>query len=278
MRNNRRQTPLLLAAGQGNTHVIELLINKGAEVSAADEDGDTSLHLALVRQEVYAERDDSPLIQQVGHNLANSQYPPPPPIQEVGHNSPNSQYPPSPPPPPPPPHTRGGSHLTQLPIPPPYNRWVTTHLTLNSWWVIDYPTPTTGRSQLPHSQVPTHPPYNRRVTACPTPNPSDKTGRSILSSHFVKVLHITMSSPGNKQFLECPYIFHSTIIPCMKVLHITMSSPGNKPLLECPYIFHSTIIPCIYIYREHTEKSCFSQQFSILVVQMPQDQCVCFHT
>lgn len=65
MRNNRRQTPLILAAGQGHTHVIELMVTKGAEVSAEDEDGDTSLHLALVRQEVYAERDDSPIIQQV---------------------------------------------------------------------------------------------------------------------------------------------------------------------------------------------------------------------
>ncbi|XP_072174847.1 E3 ubiquitin-protein ligase MIB2-like [Diadema setosum] len=64
VRNNRRQTPLLLAAGQGHTHVIELLVAKGAEVSADDEDGDTSMHLALLRQEVYAERDDSPSIQQ----------------------------------------------------------------------------------------------------------------------------------------------------------------------------------------------------------------------
>ncbi|XP_030842660.1 E3 ubiquitin-protein ligase MIB2 isoform X3 [Strongylocentrotus purpuratus] len=64
VRNNRRQTPLILAAGQGHTHVIELMVTKGAEVSAEDEDGDTSLHLALVRQEVYAERDDSPIIQQ----------------------------------------------------------------------------------------------------------------------------------------------------------------------------------------------------------------------
>ena len=51
--NNRRQTPLLLAIGQGHAGVIDLFVAKGADVNAVDEDGDSSLHLALMRQNVY---------------------------------------------------------------------------------------------------------------------------------------------------------------------------------------------------------------------------------
>lgn len=45
--NNRRQTPLLLAVAQLHTQIIELLVEKKANVNAIDEDGDTCLHLAL---------------------------------------------------------------------------------------------------------------------------------------------------------------------------------------------------------------------------------------
>ena len=51
--NNRRQTPLLLAIGQGHAGVVDLFVAKGANVNAVDEDGDSSLHLALMRQNVY---------------------------------------------------------------------------------------------------------------------------------------------------------------------------------------------------------------------------------
>ena len=47
--NNRRQTPLLLAVSQGQCGIVELLVNHGADVNAADEDGDTAMHLALQR-------------------------------------------------------------------------------------------------------------------------------------------------------------------------------------------------------------------------------------
>ena len=45
--NNRRQTPLLLAVAQLHASIIELLVEKKANVNAFDEDGDTCLHLLL---------------------------------------------------------------------------------------------------------------------------------------------------------------------------------------------------------------------------------------
>ncbi|XP_071946064.1 E3 ubiquitin-protein ligase MIB2-like isoform X3 [Antedon mediterranea] len=50
IRNNRQQTPLILAVSQGHTNIVELLVTKGADVNSEDEDGDTALHLALMRQ------------------------------------------------------------------------------------------------------------------------------------------------------------------------------------------------------------------------------------
>ncbi|RNA37255.1 E3 ubiquitin- ligase MIB2 isoform X2 [Brachionus plicatilis] len=45
--NNRRQTPLLLSVAQLHPSIIELLVDKKANVNAVDEDGDSCLHLAL---------------------------------------------------------------------------------------------------------------------------------------------------------------------------------------------------------------------------------------
>lgn len=47
--NNKRQTPLLLAVSQGHCGVVELLVNHKADITACDEDGDTPLHLALLK-------------------------------------------------------------------------------------------------------------------------------------------------------------------------------------------------------------------------------------
>ncbi len=47
--NNRRQTPLLLAVSQGHAPLVELLVEAGADVTAADEDGDTGIHVATLK-------------------------------------------------------------------------------------------------------------------------------------------------------------------------------------------------------------------------------------
>ena len=65
IRNNRQQTPLLLAVSQGHTSILELLVAKGADVNVEDEDGDTCIHLALMRHNVSTEREDSPMLDSV---------------------------------------------------------------------------------------------------------------------------------------------------------------------------------------------------------------------
>ena len=49
VRNNREQTPLMLACTQGHYSVVELLVETGASVLATDEDGHSPLHLTLLR-------------------------------------------------------------------------------------------------------------------------------------------------------------------------------------------------------------------------------------
>lgn len=46
------QTALALAVSEAYTSMIELLIEHGADINAADEDGDTPLHLAVIHQAV----------------------------------------------------------------------------------------------------------------------------------------------------------------------------------------------------------------------------------
>ncbi|XP_041954145.1 E3 ubiquitin-protein ligase MIB2 isoform X2 [Alosa sapidissima] len=48
--NNRHQTPLQLAVTQGHVELIQLLVTEGANVNMEDEDGDTSMHVALSRE------------------------------------------------------------------------------------------------------------------------------------------------------------------------------------------------------------------------------------
>ncbi|XP_045161724.1 E3 ubiquitin-protein ligase MIB2-like [Mercenaria mercenaria] len=73
IRNNRQQTPLLLAVSQGHTGLIELLVSKGADVNVDDEDGDTCLHLGLMRQSVSTEREDSPMLESIRMQLGMSE-------------------------------------------------------------------------------------------------------------------------------------------------------------------------------------------------------------
>ncbi|XP_044752526.1 E3 ubiquitin-protein ligase MIB2 isoform X2 [Coccinella septempunctata] len=50
LRNNRNQSALLLAVSQGHCGVVELLIKLKANINAKDEDGDTALHLVLIKK------------------------------------------------------------------------------------------------------------------------------------------------------------------------------------------------------------------------------------
>lgn len=50
LRNNRKQSALLLAVSQGHSGVIELLIRLKSNINAKDEDGDTALHIVLIKK------------------------------------------------------------------------------------------------------------------------------------------------------------------------------------------------------------------------------------
>ncbi|XP_053704457.1 E3 ubiquitin-protein ligase MIB2 isoform X1 [Synchiropus splendidus] len=52
IRNNRNQTPLQLAVTQGHTELVLLLVAEGADVNMEDEDGDTAMHVALLRPQL----------------------------------------------------------------------------------------------------------------------------------------------------------------------------------------------------------------------------------
>ncbi|XP_039281221.1 E3 ubiquitin-protein ligase MIB2 [Nilaparvata lugens] len=50
IRNNKQQTPLLLAVSQGHCAVIELLVSAGCDLEAVDEEGDSALHIVLMKR------------------------------------------------------------------------------------------------------------------------------------------------------------------------------------------------------------------------------------
>lgn len=52
IRNNRNQTPLQLAVTQGHADLVQLLVAEGADVNMEDEDGDTAMHVALLRPQL----------------------------------------------------------------------------------------------------------------------------------------------------------------------------------------------------------------------------------
>uniref|UniRef100_A0A3Q1HIP5 E3 ubiquitin-protein ligase MIB2 n=1 Tax=Anabas testudineus TaxID=64144 RepID=A0A3Q1HIP5_ANATE len=52
IRNNRNQTPLQLAVTQGHTDLVQLLVAEGADVNMEDEDGDTAMHVSLLRPQL----------------------------------------------------------------------------------------------------------------------------------------------------------------------------------------------------------------------------------
>nr|XP_027212420.1 E3 ubiquitin-protein ligase MIB2-like isoform X1 [Penaeus vannamei] len=70
--NNKKQTPLLLAVSQGHCGVVELLVDSNADVRACDEDGDTALHLALLKNSTttHAHPSHAPTITQILNNIS----------------------------------------------------------------------------------------------------------------------------------------------------------------------------------------------------------------
>uniref|UniRef100_A0A8C9WWQ6 E3 ubiquitin-protein ligase MIB2 n=1 Tax=Sander lucioperca TaxID=283035 RepID=A0A8C9WWQ6_SANLU len=52
IRNNRNQTALQLAVTQGHIDLVQLLVSEGADVNMEDEDGDTAMHVALLRPQL----------------------------------------------------------------------------------------------------------------------------------------------------------------------------------------------------------------------------------
>ncbi|XP_052213895.1 E3 ubiquitin-protein ligase MIB2-like isoform X2 [Dreissena polymorpha] len=71
IRNNRKQTPLLLAVSQGHTGIMELLVSRGADVNAEDEDGDTCLHLCLMKPSTATggEPEETPILEHIRTQL-----------------------------------------------------------------------------------------------------------------------------------------------------------------------------------------------------------------
>ncbi|CAL7942292.1 unnamed protein product [Xylocopa violacea] len=49
LRNNRRQTPLHLATSQGHWALVELLVQHNVDITSTDADGDTVLHIAIIK-------------------------------------------------------------------------------------------------------------------------------------------------------------------------------------------------------------------------------------
>ncbi|XP_076233419.1 E3 ubiquitin-protein ligase mind bomb 2 isoform X1 [Calliopsis andreniformis] len=78
LRNNRRQTPLHLATSQGHWAVVELLVHHNADIASTDADGDTVLHIAIVKSSnqtnvvpTSESFRDSPLIYAIWQNLTS---------------------------------------------------------------------------------------------------------------------------------------------------------------------------------------------------------------
>jgi E3 ubiquitin-protein ligase mind-bomb len=50
IRNDRRQTPFLLAVSQGHAAAVEKLVELGCDILVKDEDGDNAMHLTIIKK------------------------------------------------------------------------------------------------------------------------------------------------------------------------------------------------------------------------------------
>lgn len=66
------QTPLHLAIARGNTRSIEKLVEYGANVNVADQEGCTPLHYITTRDSMEPPNEDSPMIFKVYFYYTNS--------------------------------------------------------------------------------------------------------------------------------------------------------------------------------------------------------------
>ncbi|XP_025829429.1 E3 ubiquitin-protein ligase MIB2 isoform X4 [Agrilus planipennis] len=72
LRNNRNQSALLLAVSQGHCGVIELLVKLKANINAKDEDGDSALHLVVIKRahiNTEVSEEDCPAIYEIYQSL-----------------------------------------------------------------------------------------------------------------------------------------------------------------------------------------------------------------
>ena len=53
-RTKNNQTPLMLAVHEGYLKMVKILEQHGADINAADEDGDTPLHVSLMREKFFS--------------------------------------------------------------------------------------------------------------------------------------------------------------------------------------------------------------------------------
>ena len=65
MVTDRGQTALFIAVHQGYTRIVEKLVGFGADLNISDKDGDTALHLAMVRETIALITAETPEIDKV---------------------------------------------------------------------------------------------------------------------------------------------------------------------------------------------------------------------
>jgi E3 ubiquitin-protein ligase mind-bomb len=74
IRNDRRQTPFLLAVSQGHASAIEKLVDLKCDVLAKDEDGDNAMHLTIIKKANLVQevpQQEAPKMYEIYQQLAN---------------------------------------------------------------------------------------------------------------------------------------------------------------------------------------------------------------